>query len=59
MRAVPCQHIADYYHKLWEGHKCIAWNFLRIGYRQWAEGKPSSVNNLYKLPRRRKAKMTE
>lgn len=45
--AVPCQHIADYYHKLWTERKCIAWNLLRIGYGQWALGCPEHLNNLY------------
>ncbi len=39
-KPVPCQHIADYYTSRWEAHKCIAWNLLRRGYTQWAEGRP-------------------
>jgi hypothetical protein len=47
--SVPCQHIADYYQRRWENHKCIAFNLLRHGYRQWAEGRVNSdfPNNLY------------
>lgn len=44
---VPCQHIADYYRRRWEAHKCIAWNLLRHGYQQWAEGRPGNQNNLF------------
>jgi hypothetical protein len=47
-QSVPCQHIADYYQLKWEGHYCIAYNLLRHGYRQWAEGKPNEWNNLYR-----------
>lgn len=47
IRPVPCQHIADYYEQLWQGHKCIAWNFLRRGYRQWSQGLIEQCNNLY------------
>jgi hypothetical protein len=49
MPAVPCQHIADYYEWRWKRHKCIAWNLLRIGYRQWAAGLVMTrhLNNLY------------
>lgn len=48
-QAVPCQHIADFYQRAWERHKCIAWNLLRVGYKQWANGRviDRSVNNLY------------
>lgn len=47
--AVPCLHIAEYYQLKWEAHKCIAWNLLRRGYREWAEGRvvDPQVNNLY------------
>lgn len=45
---VPCQHIADYYRSRWEAHKCLAWNLLRIGYSQHAQGRASDpANNLY------------
>ena len=45
---VPCQHIADYYQLKWEEHKCLAWNLLRKGYRQWAAGRiERGTNNLY------------
>lgn len=49
--SVPCQHIADYYQQAWEGHKCIAYNLLRQGYRAWADpGRPiSEHNNLFSL----------
>lgn len=47
-RAVPCTHIADYYQRKWEQQKCIAYNLLRHGYRQWAEGRATDpANNLY------------
>lgn len=36
--AIPCQHIADYYQRAWENHKCIANNLLRHGYNKWARG---------------------
>lgn len=43
-----CAHIADYYHQRWEGHKCIGFNLLRHGYRQWANGRLSITgNNLF------------
>lgn len=46
--AVPCLHIAEFYQRQWEGHKCIAYNLLRHGYRQWAEGRATDpANNLY------------
>lgn len=44
---VPCQHIADYYQHLWNKHKCIGWNLLRLGYKEWAKGTPKDWNNLY------------
>ena len=49
--AVACAHIADYYQIKWENHHCIAWNLLRHGYRQWAEGRANNqTNNLYGNP---------
>jgi hypothetical protein len=46
--AVPCAHIAAYYEKRWSEHKCLAFNFLRVGYLQWAEGRADGkINNLY------------
>lgn len=47
MNIAPCMHIAEYYQRRWEQHKCIAFNLLRQGYRQWAEGRPNNANNLY------------
>lgn len=44
-----CQHIADFYQMKWREHPCIGFNFLRLGYREWAEGRPSKWNNLYDL----------
>lgn len=44
---VPCAHIADYYQRLWEGHKCLAWQLLRRGYRQAATGVVEECNNLW------------
>lgn len=46
---VPCLHIADYYQSRWEEHHCIAYNVLRHGYRQCAEGRHYNKpdNNLY------------
>lgn len=47
---VPCAHIADYYQRRWEQQKCIGYNLLRHGYRQWAEGRATyhpQGNNLY------------
>jgi hypothetical protein len=47
-RPVPCQHIADYYDRLWASHHCIAWNLLRRGYGQWAAGRiERGANNLF------------
>lgn len=47
-KQVPCQHIADYYQRRWEAHKCIAFNLLRIGYKQWASGTVAcNSNNLF------------
>lgn len=47
---VPCQHIADYYNHLWENHKCIGWNLLRVGYREYAKGGYIyPVNNLWEI----------
>ncbi|QIV65947.1 hypothetical protein Cp1R7AA1_006 [Mesorhizobium phage Cp1R7A-A1] len=45
--SVPCNHIADYYQRVWEAHKCIAWNLLRLGYREWSNGCPGPCNNLF------------
>ena len=47
VRPVPCAHIADYYDALWVGHKCLAWQLLRRGYRQWAVGRIEECNNLW------------
>lgn len=49
VQAVPCQHIADFYQRKWENHHCIAWQALRLGYREWASGNVSdpTINNLY------------
>lgn len=46
---IPCQHIADYYEHKWQGHKCIAYNLLRRGYHQSANGtwRLDYGNNLY------------
>jgi hypothetical protein len=49
-RPVPCAHIADYYERRWQAHHCIAFNLLRFGYRQWAEGRArysERGNNLF------------
>lgn len=35
---VPCAHIADYYDRMQNKRRCIAFNLLRRGYRQWAVG---------------------
>lgn len=45
----PVNHIAEYYQRKWEQHKCIAWNLLRRGYKEWANGtvKDRTVNNLF------------
>ena len=37
--SAPCAHIADYYQRQWEQQPCIAYNLLRQGYRQWADGR--------------------
>lgn len=45
---VPCAHIAAYYDVLWNAHKCLAWQLLRRGYRQWANGSIEvGFNNLF------------
>lgn len=45
---VPCAHIADYYDRRQRKHKCIGFNLLRWGYRQWAVGGAiDPQNNLY------------
>ena len=45
-----CDHVAIYYQKLWENHKCIAWNLLRRGYTQWSRGYVETrTNNLFEL----------
>lgn len=47
---VPCAHIADFYQQMWEGHKCLAWQLLRKGYRQAAKGLvEAEVNNLWEF----------
>lgn len=46
---VPCAHIADYYSIRWNKRPTIGDNFLRFGYLQWSEGRPSAFNNLYCL----------
>ena len=49
--SAPCAHIADYYQLRWEQHHCIAFNILRWGYRQWAEGRATDpANNLFGDP---------
>lgn len=49
-KAVPCSHIADYYQYKWitQGPQ-LGSNLLRIGYREWADGKQRKhhMNNLY------------
>jgi hypothetical protein len=57
---VPCMHIADYYQYRWENHKCIAYNMLRHGYRQWATGyvRDYRVNNLYERPVKKRRPQT-
>ena len=48
VKPVPCEHIADYYHARWTEHKCLAWQLLRHGYRQWSAGRiERGVNNLF------------
>lgn len=43
-----CAHIAEYYQQRWLGHKCIAFNMLRRGYKQWAAGRIEITgNNLF------------
>lgn len=52
LKPVPCQHIADFYQRQWEAHKCIGWNLLRRGYAAWASGtvtlKDATENNLFR-----------
>ena len=45
--SVPCSHIAAYYQYKWENHHCIAFNLLRRGYYQWANGLIEVYNNLF------------
>lgn len=42
-------HIYDYYNFLWRNHKCIAWNLLRIGYRQSCTDTVGIYNNLFEI----------
>lgn len=43
-----CDHVRAYYQYHWERRPCIAFNLLRWGYRQWAEGLIApGVNNLF------------
>lgn len=44
---VPCARIAAYYQRLWESHKCLAWQLLRRGYHQAAKGVVEECNNLW------------
>lgn len=45
---VPCAHIAAFYHRQWEGHKCLAFQLLRRGYHQAAKGLVEvDCNNLW------------
>lgn len=45
---VPCAHIADYYDRQQRKMRCIGFNLLRKGYRQWAVGGGIDPhNNLY------------
>jgi len=52
-KKVPCAHIADFYETQWLAGPSIGTNLLRIGYRQWAEGRAElsvngiPANNLY------------
>ena len=47
VKPVPCEHIHAFYERKWLAHKCIAWQFLRIGYLQWSRGYIETHNNLY------------
>ena len=48
VKPVPCEHIADYYNMRWTEHRCLAWQLLRHGYRQWSAGYiVRGVNNLF------------
>ena len=48
VKPVPCEHIADYYNMRWTEHKCLAWQLLRHGYRQWSAGCiERGMNNLF------------
>ncbi len=47
VQPVPCEHIAIYYLLKWTAHKCLAWKCLRIGYKQWSNGRVEDTNNLY------------
>ena len=47
-KAIPCAHIAQYYQFMWLQQPCIAFNLLRRGYQQWADGsRLDHSNNLY------------
>ena len=48
---VPVAHIADYYDRRWESHKCLAWQLLRRGYRQLSAGRIEGCNNLFAVQR--------
>lgn len=43
----PCEHLYAYCQMRWERQKCIAYNFLRCGYRQAARGIWHTENNLF------------
>lgn len=44
---VPVAHIADFYDRQWQAHKCLAWQLLRRGYRQLSNGRIEQANNLF------------
>ena len=48
----PYAHVADYYDLKWAAHKCLAWQLLRRGYRQAANGRVEAANNLFEWGRK-------
>ncbi len=48
VRPAQCAHIADFYEREWQTRPCLAWQLLRRGYRQWADGRiERGTNNLF------------
>lgn len=47
---IACDHIALFYQLEWEGHKCLAFQLLRKGYKQCSNGLiEQEFNNIFEV----------